>query len=70
MSYVLLVLPTPNLAVVGSIDLHRGGEFRYPEKTRDVHHVVELVVTLDGGGSDFDLSQAARQCTDKLSGLI
>ncbi len=37
-----------------------GGEaVRYPQATQDLHHEVELVVTLSDGGRDLSLEQAA-----------
>lgn len=34
-------------------------EVRYPQATHDLHHEVELVVALGGGGSDLSLERAA-----------
>ena len=35
-----------------------GGDFPYPAKSEDVHHEIELVVALQGGGRDIALEQA------------
>jgi fumarylpyruvate hydrolase len=35
-----------------------GGEFPYPAKSADVHHEIELVVALAGGGTDIPVSDA------------
>jgi fumarylpyruvate hydrolase len=35
-----------------------GGVFRYPGRSRDVHHEVELVVALDKGGAEVPVSAA------------
>jgi fumarylpyruvate hydrolase len=34
------------------------GEFPYPPKSKDVHHEIELVVALKGGGSDVPAAKA------------
>ncbi|MGI9647049.1 MAG: fumarylacetoacetate hydrolase family protein [Acidimicrobiia bacterium] len=34
------------------------GRFRYPPKSSDVHHEIELVVALSSGGSDIPIDQA------------
>jgi fumarylpyruvate hydrolase len=38
--------------------LPSGGKFRYPEKTAEVHHEIELVVGLDRGGTNINASEA------------
>lgn len=38
--------------------LPSGSEFPYPIKSNDVHHEIELVVALGGGGSDIPESAA------------
>ena len=35
-----------------------GGEVRYPPRTADLHHEIELVVALKGGGADVPVEQA------------
>ena len=35
-----------------------GGDFPYPDKSRDVHHEIELVVALGRGGADIAASRA------------
>ncbi len=35
-----------------------GGDFPYPPKSTDVHHEIELVVALGGGGADISLEKA------------
>ena len=35
-----------------------GGDFPYPGKSKDVHHEIELVVALSGGGSDIPVEDA------------
>ena len=39
-------------------NLATDGRFPYPEKTRDVHHEIELVVALAKGGTDIPVAQA------------
>jgi fumarylpyruvate hydrolase len=35
-----------------------GGDFPYPDKSNEVHHEIELVVALDGGGTKIPLESA------------
>lgn len=35
-----------------------GGQVRYPPRTADLHHEIELVVALKGGGADVPVDQA------------
>ena len=46
-----------------------GADFPYPNRSSDVHHEIELVVALQGGGIDIPLDQALEQVWGYAVGL-
>ena len=46
-----------------------GGEFPYPDRSSDVHHEIELVVALAGGGKDIPVERALERVYGYAVGL-
>src|SRR5688572_4680032 len=47
----------------------QGADFPYPAKSKDVHHEIELVVALKGGGENIPLSEALHYVFGYAAGL-